>query len=68
MEELDKKLDDILDSFGPQDDRYGVYTEEVREKIKQAFVDAGWFRPADKELVQQVMNLRAAQRASRLEK
>lgn len=55
MEELDKKLDDILDAFGPQDDRYGVYTEEVREKIKQAFIDAGWKHDGSTDAVEHVL-------------
>ena len=73
-DELDKTLDEILQPWLDEvQSEYGTGINDedkpafiaiatAKPKIKQAFIDAGWFIPADAELVQQVLNMRAQQK------
>lgn len=65
MDELDRKLSLIIEDIQNPAVRNRVLKEgelTSLEEIKQAFIDAGWFIPADAELVQQVVNYRAQQK------
>lgn len=55
--DLDEKLEEII--FGDMPKHFMSDSMLAKpEQIKQAFIDAGWFTPADKELVQEIVNHR----------
>jgi hypothetical protein len=69
VSDLEKKLHDIFyeqaKSYyfeGSSPEWFEEECPELIKKVKQAFIDAGWFTPADKELVQEIVNNRAQQK------
>lgn len=58
MTDLDKKLIEIVGAGQPT----ALAVADIVNDVKQAFIDAGWFIPADAEFVQQIINHRAQQK------
>lgn len=58
---MEDHLTNILESYHGD-------TETAIAEIKRAFIDAGWFLPADTEFVQQIINQRAQQRVDAIKK
>jgi hypothetical protein len=69
LEETIKRIDDALSieegvSLDYYLTKHDFSSRQFTQAIKQAFIDAGWFTPADEEFVQLVIDHRAQHKAA----